>query len=92
MSELKPLTHLIVRMLDYVMDGKPYQMTEKDYEYMEKVMVAQKTLWKSVPTVADMCLLLPTWTREEVAVMSEKFTHIDVKMSSFKQFMREVYR
>ena len=92
MSELKPLTHLIVRMLDYVMDGKPYHMTEKDYEYMEKIMAAQKEKGISVPTVADMCLLLPAWSREEVATMHEKFTHIDVKMSSFRRFMREVYR
>lgn len=84
MGERRILNHFIIRMLRYEIDGKPYQMTEKDFEYVEKVTWVVSIKGKLVPTVDDMCSVLPTWTREEVATMHEKMMHVRVNEESYK--------
>lgn len=93
-----PIRNLIIRMLDYeITDGnekKPYRPTSKEFEFMEKVMEVDiaKGLSGTYPTVADMCVALPNWTREEVVETHEKMHRINVTKKSYKKVLGRFYK
>lgn len=93
-----PIRNLILRLLDYeITDGdekKPYRPTSKEFEFMEKVMEVDKAKGLSgvYPTVADMCVALPNWTREEVVETHEKMYRIDAAKESYKKVLGRFYK
>lgn len=93
-----PTRNLILRLLDYeITDGdekKPYRPTAKEFEFMEKVMEVDiaKGLSGVYPTVADMCVALPNWTREEVVETQEKMYRIDATKESYKKVLGRFYK
>lgn len=88
----QPLRNLIVRMMRYVIvdeDGRrPYYPTEKEFEFIEKVMdIESETGCKGIPTAAELCLRLPTWPKEEVVKARHKMFKIHVVRESAENFL-----